>query len=974
MSFLDRFKIQPKYKSADPEVRLVRHPRVRRDDAHRRGSRGHRRARPRGRRRAGSGAPRRAGSTTSRCSPASPGRRRTRASGTRSSIGSPASPRPRRPPTRRWPRSPRCGSRSRLARVAKSSPVDSVRAAAVGRLTDLEDAELGRPPCVRRARRRAGRVEKMEDPDRAPQHRDEDGAQGRRHRRAGARRLQGPRDPRAGGGPRQQQVGRQARPRDGAGDGRRRGGAEGRGRTARPARRVRHRERRNGGGVTGGCRGGRSAGRSSRPAGASWSRARRTRLPRPTGHDSTRRCVSAREGIDARSAGARRTRGPRGGARGRARRQDRPLRAGRSVLRRRRARSDRSGAIGVGRPGRRSRRGHHDALARRFQEACARARTRHDNRQDMARTQRAPRGALPRGRAARGAGRQPRLRVGRDLARMELAEGEVRRASTKPSSSASPRRQPSSRSGPRPRRPRRKRRIRQQVARVDQLIERVHKRAEAEDLTLKEADKAAKDLRAAIETPLTRAAPRARIPRRAAEGGARRARAEAPRAARDGRVEAVRQRRRPGRAHRAGRGAREEVRPREAGRHGEGGARAPRHPGALEDRGRSAARAGADALAPLPPGRGSDPGEGARVLCRARAGAGREPEEEAGALRSRRSAGRLHRLDQDRRGDEEAPGGMAGRRARPAPRHAHRLEAFPRRVRSLLLAAQRGPGAAQGSLVGRTRRRRKRSARAPRNWRSRASGNGRPARCGGSRPTGRRSDRCAAASRRRCGSASARRPTRSSIATSAATRSSSNRARPIAKGSSPSSRRCSPRKAPSAGPDLLETGALAAHAVEPVHDRGPLGSRSAQRPVRQRHRTAADVVPRAVQGHGARRRGEPAADGEARDARRNARDRTPSRSRIRRRISRRGCARRSRRTRSAGAPAKNRSGAALAEEVRQAQASFARLVPVPGETGRQLADRFHKACNRFFDQYRRKVPQAERGGAPQRGQRPVGAR
>ena len=64
----------------------------------------------------------------------------------------------------------------------------------------------------------------------------------------------------------------------------------------------------------------------------------------------------------------------------------------------------------------------------------------------------------------------------------------------------------------------------------------------------------------------------------------------------------------------------------------------------------------------------------------------------------------------------------------------------------------------------------------------------------------------------------------------------------------------------------------------------------------------------------------------------------------------------------------------LADEVRQAQASFARLVPVPGETGRQLNERFHKACNRFFDQYRRKVPQSDRAGAPQRGPRPVGAR
>jgi hypothetical protein len=62
----------------------------------------------------------------------------------------------------------------------------------------------------------------------------------------------------------------------------------------------------------------------------------------------------------------------------------------------------------------------------------------------------------------------------------------------------------------------------------------------------------------------------------------------------------------------------------------------------------------------------------------------------------------------------------------------------------------------------------------------------------------------------------------------------------------------------------------------------------------------------------------------------------------------------------------------MAEEVRQAQSSFARLVPVPGDAGRQLNERFHKACNRFFDQYRRKVPQGS-GSAPQRG-RPVGAR
>ncbi len=62
----------------------------------------------------------------------------------------------------------------------------------------------------------------------------------------------------------------------------------------------------------------------------------------------------------------------------------------------------------------------------------------------------------------------------------------------------------------------------------------------------------------------------------------------------------------------------------------------------------------------------------------------------------------------------------------------------------------------------------------------------------------------------------------------------------------------------------------------------------------------------------------------------------------------------------------------MADEVREAQSSFSRLVPVPGEAGQQLADRFHKACNRFFDQYRHKVPQ--QSAPPQRSGRPVGTR
>ena len=63
---------------------------------------------------------------------------------------------------------------------------------------------------------------------------------------------------------------------------------------------------------------------------------------------------------------------------------------------------------------------------------------------------------------------------------------------------------------------------------------------------------------------------------------------------------------------------------------------------------------------------------------------------------------------------------------------------------------------------------------------------------------------------------------------------------------------------------------------------------------------------------------------------------------------------------------------AMAEDVRTAQASWNRLGPVPGEGGRQLTDRFHRACSRFFDQFRRHMPQ-QQDAAPRR-QKAVGAR
>jgi hypothetical protein len=58
---------------------------------------------------------------------------------------------------------------------------------------------------------------------------------------------------------------------------------------------------------------------------------------------------------------------------------------------------------------------------------------------------------------------------------------------------------------------------------------------------------------------------------------------------------------------------------------------------------------------------------------------------------------------------------------------------------------------------------------------------------------------------------------------------------------------------------------------------------------------------------------------------------------------------------------------AMAEDVRQAQSAWGRLGPVPGDAGAMLTERFHRASNRFFEQYRRRVPpqqqQAPRGRA-----------
>ena len=62
----------------------------------------------------------------------------------------------------------------------------------------------------------------------------------------------------------------------------------------------------------------------------------------------------------------------------------------------------------------------------------------------------------------------------------------------------------------------------------------------------------------------------------------------------------------------------------------------------------------------------------------------------------------------------------------------------------------------------------------------------------------------------------------------------------------------------------------------------------------------------------------------------------------------------------------------MADDVRQAQAAWSRLGPVPGDTGRALNERFHRAVTRFFDQYRRKVPPPQQ--TSQRERKPVGTR
>ncbi len=267
-----------------------------------------------------------------------------------------------------------------------------------------------------------------------------------------------------------------------------------------------------------------------------------------------------------------------------------------------------------------------------------------------------------------------------------------------------------------------------------------------------------------------------------------------------------------------------------------------------------------------------------------------------------------------------------------------------------------------------------------------ATGRGRRRRSAASRRSGKPSARCAAPSRRRSGSASARAcdtffdryKRRDEIELEASRRS--------ARRSSPSSNRwrCRSqrrRRKPRAGGDgrhrpagavaVRQRGAararpVAPHPLEPVLARRSPGRRPAERPVHGRARAAGGRLSGGVPRHRARHRGQPAEDGEALREGRGLPRRAPRRRPIRRRRWPRCCARRSRRTRSAGAPAKRHGGARWGRRSAARRRPGAASGRQAGEAGRELGERFHRACSRFFEQYRRQVPQHATQAQPSR--------
>ena len=288
-------------------------------------------------------------------------------------------------------------------------------------------------------------------------------------------------------------------------------------------------------------------------------------------------------------------------------------------------------------------------LRARFDESCRRATERHQNRQAHREGSHQARRAVARGRPAVDAGRQhargPRARCGLARGRRRMAVARRRRPTA---IDESDRRQVCRSHGPGPAPRRRKARRRRTDAEAAGAARRTVDRARHGARGRRGSDPArgrprrprSEDRRRTTPPPVERT--RAARAGRTAQGRAGRDGAAPPRPARDGRVEAVRQRRRPGRADRQGRGAAREVLAR---RHRpktkpdgstevtpakpEDIEKAAHELHEIQERWKQVAeapRAQAQALvAPLSAGCRPDPGQGTRVLRAARRGAQRQP-------------------------------------------------------------------------------------------------------------------------------------------------------------------------------------------------------------------------------------------------------------------------------------------------------------------------------------------------------------
>ena len=320
----------------------------------------------------------------------------------------------------------------------------------------------------------------------------------------------------------------------------------------------------------------------------------------------------------------------------------------------------------------------------------------------------------------------------------------------------------------------------------------------------------------------------------------------------------------------------------------------------------------------------------------------------------------------------------------PRTRHARDLEAVPRSVRQVLHAPQRRPRAS-ARKPGRPTSRKKEAlcARAEELADLARVGQGRRRDPPAAGRLEDRSARCAATSPRRSGSASAPRATRSSIATSGATRSSSRRKQADREALVAELEALARSRPPKAGRAAADTPPTSLERVRSLRTRWnqstlgrPPGRRSAQRALRRRARARDDVASR-TRSAAPSWTSKPAAR-RWRSWSRRSRASSPRRRRrrpTRRRRSPTCCARRWPSNTIGGRAGEEAKWRAMADDVRQAQASWSRLGP--GARARPAASSPSAStapCNRVL----RSVPPPRAaaaaaaggaGGAPAEGTR-----